>query len=779
MAIASHIKNTLWKWRGIAIAAPAITIFTIGLRLVGALEPVELAMLDQFFRWRSPEPVDNRIAIVGIDEADVRKYAWPIDDALLAKLLDKVRQQKPRAIGIDLARDKPVGAGYAQLEKLFKTTPNLIGAKRVADSTDSNYAVSSSNINPPPALAELDQVGAINLPIDADGRIRRGLLSLSSPDGKISLSLGLQVALLYLDGEKVVPFEKALNPPRLREHDGGYSHADVGGHQFIINYRRSLKGFQIVRMEDVLEGKIAPDLLRDRVVLVGTTAVSLKDLFLTPLDTGIGSTRLFTSGVEVHAQIASHILSSTLDGRTTIQVWGNYWEWLWIFGWSLVGSLLIWQWRNVNTKDREIPLLLLRSLSVLTLGGSLFAACFIAFAYGWWLPFAPAMIAFLGGGAIVTSYLAITAAQIRTYFSRYLTDAVVKSLLETPEGLKLGGDRRKVTILMCDLRGFSTISEKMLPEKVVEILNVFLGTMTDAIAPYQGTIDEFIGDAILVLFGAPIHREDDAARAVASAIAMQLAMRSVNQKLTEMELPEIAMGIGINTGEVVAGNIGSQSRAKYAVVGNHVNLTARIESYTVGGQILIAETTYKEIQEIVKTNGSMEVEPKGVSQPISIYDIYGIGGIYNLELPSIHESLKVLDSPIPITYRILEEKHLGTEIFVGELRQLSPYGAEMFVEEDISILTNLKIYLKIYAKNSLSSTSRQPEIEGEIYAKVLKQIDNQAIVLNQVLSENLVLENKLPIATPQNQRSSHTKQVYVHFTTVPSNLKAWIESVTL
>jgi len=773
MAIASHIKNILWKWRGIAIAAPSISLLVIGLRLIGSLEPVELAMLDQFFRWRPPEPVDNRIVIIGIDEADVRQYAWPIDDALLTKLLEKVRQQKPRAIGLDLARDKPVGIGYSQLEKFFKTTPNLIGATKKADLVDSNFAISSSDINPPPALVDTEQVGAINLPVDADGRIRRGLLSLRLPDGKSDLSFGLQLALLYLDGEKIVPFEQALNPPRLRGNDGGYSRADVGGHQFIINYRRSLKSFQTVRMADVLEGKIAPDLLRDRVVMIGTTAVSLRDWFFTPLDSGLGSTRIFTSGIEVHAQIVSHILSSTLDGRTGIQSWEKPWEWLWIFGWALAGSILIWQWRNVNTKDRELQVLALRSLSVLTLGGILVATCFIALSYGWWLPFVPAMMTFLGGGAIVTSYLAITAAQIRTYFSRYLTDAVVKSLLETPEGLRLGGDRRKVSILMCDLRGFSTISEKMPPEKVVEILNVFLGAMTDAIAPYQGTIDEFIGDAILVLFGAPIYREDDAERAVASAIAMQLAMRSVNQKLTEMGLPEIAMGIGINTGEVVAGNIGSQSRAKYAVVGNHVNLTARIESYTVGGQILIAETTYHEVKEIAQTNGSMEVEPKGVSQPISIYDIWGIGGDYNLQLPSISGSLQVLPIPIPITYRILEEKHLGTEMFEGELRRLSAYGAEIFCDREVPVLTNLKLHLQIYDQD------QQLEIEGEIYAKVLKQQQaDQALTLGQVISDNLALDNNLAIAAISETRSPHIKQIYVHFTTVPSNLKEWIKSVT-
>jgi adenylate cyclase len=770
MAIRSQLKNILWKWRGIAIAAPTISILAIGLRLIGLLEPLELAMLDQFFRWRSPEPEDNRIVIIGIDEADVRQYAWPIDDALLTKLLDKVRKQKPRVIGLDLARDKPVGAGYSQLEALFKSTPNLVGATKTADLVDSNFAIASSNIKPPPALPP-EQIGAINLPVDTDGRVRRGLLALRSSDGKVSPSFSLQLSLLYLDGEKTVPFEQALNPPRLRTNDGGYSHADVGGHQFIVNYRRSLNGFQTVRMADVLEGKIAPDLLRDRVVMIGVTAVSLRDWFFTPLDSGIGSTRIFTSGIEVHAQLVSHILSSSLDGRAGIHTWEKPWEWLWIFGWSLTGSLLIWQWRNVKVKEREFQLLMLRSLSVLALGGSLFATCFIALGYGWWLPFVPAMIGFLGGGAIVTSYLAITAAQIRAYFSRYLTDAVVKSLLETPEGLKFGGDRRKVTILMCDLRGFSTISEKMPPEKVVEILNVFLGTMTEAIATYQGTIDEFIGDAILVLFGAPIHREDDAARAVASAIAMQLAMRSVNAQLTQLGLPEIAMGIGINTGEVVAGNIGSHSRAKYAVVGNHVNLTARIESYTVGGQILISETTYNEIQAIVKTNGSMEVEPKGVSHPISIYDICGIGGIYNLELPSINDSLQILPKPISITYRILEEKHLGTEIFEGEIRRLSPYGAEILAKEDLPVLTNIKLHLQVSAPDQLNP-SQTVAIEGEIYAKVLKHHQP-----DQATSDNLELENNLTISAiseHSQQRSHPIKQIYLHFTTVPNDLKTWI-----
>lgn len=755
-----NFKTALWKWRGIAIAAPTISIVVIGLRLVGGLESWELAMLDQFFRWRSLEPEDNRIVIIGVDEADIRQYNWPIDDALLANLLQRVKQQRPRAIGLDLVRDQPMGKGNAQLTQLFKTTPNLIGATKTADLVDSNFAIASSNIKSPPALAELGQVGAVNLPLDADGRVRRGFLSIRQPNGDSYLSFGLQLALLYLDGEKILKNEQALNPPRLQPHAGGYSQVDAGGHQFIINYRRSPRGYRTVRMADVLMGKVAPDLFRDRIVMIGVTAVSLRDWFFTPLDSGLGSTRIFTAGVEVHSQIISHILGSTIDDRPAIQTWQEPWEWLWIFSWSLVGAILIWQWRNVQTKDREIWVLGLRSLSVMILGGALFATCLIALHYGWWLPFVPTAIAFIGGGAIVTSYLAITAAQIRTYFSRYLTDAVVKSLLETPEGLQLGGDRRKVTILMCDLRGFSTISEKMPPEKVVDILNVFLGTMTEAIAPYEGTIDEFIGDAILVLFGAPIYRADDAARAVASAIAMQLSMRSVNQKLGQMGLPEIAMGIGINTGEVVAGNIGSQSRAKYAVVGNHVNLTARIESYTVGGQILISESTYAEIADIAKINGSMEVEPKGVSQPISIYDIYGIGGNYDLELPAIGESLTNLTIPIPVTYRILEEKHLGTDILNGEIWRLSLHGAEMTVTQPITSLTNLKVHFQVpshYWQSASLEGNQESNQEGDIYAKVL---NNQQLFTN------------LEAATDDIDKTN--QKIYIHFTTVPSHLQKWL-----
>ena len=188
---------------------------------------------------------------------------------------------------------------------------------------------------------------------------------------------------------------------------------------------------------------------------------------------------------------------------------------------------------------------------------------------------------------------------IRQTFGSYLSDEIVDAILEKG-GLKIGGEKRRATILMADLRGFTSLSERLPAQDVVAMLNIYLETMTEIIQKYQGTIDEFIGDAILVIFGAPILRPDDPQRAVACAVEMQLAVTSVNERNRRAGYPEVALGIGINTGEVVMGNIGSQKRIKYAVVGRAVNLTARIESYTVGGQIFISESTLEACGDILR-----------------------------------------------------------------------------------------------------------------------------------------------------------------------------------
>jgi adenylate cyclase len=298
---------------------------------------------------------------------------------------------------------------------------------------------------------------------------------------------------------------------------------------------------------------------------------------------------------------------------------------------------------------------------------------------------------------------------IRQAFGRYTSDELVGQFLETPDGLGLGGETRRVTILMSDLRGFTSMSERLSPEQIVSVLNTYLGAMAEVIMQYQGLIDEFIGDAILAIFGAPIYRDDDAGRAVACAVAMQLAIDSVNEQNRRGGLPEVSMGIGLNTGEVVAGNIGSLKRTKYGVIGNQVNLTSRIESFTVGGQILISESTREAVGDILRIDGQMSVEPKGVKAPITLYEVGGIGGEYDLFLPEKTAGSVVLREAIPLIYWVIEGNNTKFMELEGSLIELSHTGARLRLKSEVAPFSNLKI--KVLDANGAV-------LPGDLYVKV-------------------------------------------------------------
>ena len=303
---------------------------------------------------------------------------------------------------------------------------------------------------------------------------------------------------------------------------------------------------------------------------------------------------------------------------------------------------------------------------------------------------------------------------IRETFGRYLSDDIVHNLLETPGGLKLGGEKRTVTILMSDLRGFTSIGERSSAEEVVGMINIYLSVMTEIILKYHGTIDEFIGDAILVIFGAPIQRDDDTVRAIACAIEMQTAMEEVNRRNREAGYPEVVMGIGINTGKVVVGNIGSRKRTKYAVVGRNVNLTSRIESYTVGGQILASQSTVEACGEILRIDNTMEVMPKGVRKPLTIYEVGGIGGNYNLFLPEKKRSeLAELERPFAIYFKVLDGKNVAGESFKGRIIKMAGTEAEIHADLITDRLSNIRIILAGTGSN---------ETTPDVYAKVTENI---------------------------------------------------------
>jgi adenylate cyclase len=305
---------------------------------------------------------------------------------------------------------------------------------------------------------------------------------------------------------------------------------------------------------------------------------------------------------------------------------------------------------------------------------------------------------------------------IRQTFGRYLSDEIVETILEKPGGLKIGGEKRQATILMSDLRGFTSLSEELPAEDVVSMVNIYLETMTEIILKYQGTIDEFIGDGILVIFGAPLQRPDDAQRAVACAVEMQLAMVSVNDRNRQAGYPEVALGIGVNTGNMVVGNIGSKKRTKYGVVGSNVNLTARIESYTVGGQIFISENTLKACGDIVRLDNAMQVSPKGVKEPLTIYEVGGIAGDYQLFLPLKPEvSWIELTQPLSLQFTLLEGKHVGELRYNAAITKLAPKVAEITADILPPRLSNLRLSLYDY---------QEQLITDNLYAKVLAHLSD-------------------------------------------------------
>lgn len=301
---------------------------------------------------------------------------------------------------------------------------------------------------------------------------------------------------------------------------------------------------------------------------------------------------------------------------------------------------------------------------------------------------------------------------IRETFGKFLSDDVVDSVLENPAGVRLGGEQRTVTIMMTDLRGFTALSERHPAEEVVALINNYLGVMTDVILKHHGTIIEFLGDAVFAIFGAPISHGNDAANAVAAAVEMQCAMEKVNRLNASQELPETEMGIGLNTGEIIVGNIGSEKRVKYGAVGSQVNLAARIESYSVGRQILISESCREAVGNILLERGVLKMRAKGVAEPINVYDITGIGGEFNLHMPELEpEPLHEPGRALNVRYNVVEGKHSGGRFHDGRITRLNLKEAE--IQSLVSIEKHANVKFRLVDNDG-------EEFLGDMYGKVLE-----------------------------------------------------------
>jgi len=399
------LKQLVQQRHPVLITSASVTIAVIILRLMGILLSSELALLDQLFRLHPPETPDQRIVIVEVSEADLQQIGqWPIPDQVMAQLLQKINTYQPRAIGLDIYRDLPVEPGHQEFITISQTIPNLIGIEKLKDTR-------SFGVAPPPILNQRQQVGFNNIIVDADGKVRRSLLYLNM-DGKNYESLALKLAKVYLEVEGIKPQPSTLNSEYLllgksvfipfQPDDGGYVEADAGGYQ-ILAYFRHPTSFDTVSLVNVLAGRVSEKLLRDRIVLIGSKATSIEDLFYTPYSSRVNGTAIPFAGVELHANFISQILTAAIDGRSLIKILSEPWEWLWIFAWSSLGAILVWRGRSHSSQF----------VSFLFATTSLGFGCYLAFLVDWWLPFVPGLIGFLGSAAALTSYIAHTKEELK------------------------------------------------------------------------------------------------------------------------------------------------------------------------------------------------------------------------------------------------------------------------------------------------------------------------------------------------------------------------------
>jgi diguanylate cyclase (GGDEF)-like protein/PAS domain S-box-containing protein len=396
-----QLKRSVWKNRRVWLTALGTTGVVLGIRFLGLLRMAELSAYDQLMRLRPVEPMDDRVVIVTIDDSDINTFErWPIADEHMAALIDLVASQEPRAIGLDIYRDLPVEPGHEQLLTVFGETPNLIGIEKLPDA----YSI---GVQPPPILMAQSQVGFNNIVTDGDGRVRRSLLYwwLEDSEGErqFRTSFALRLAKMYLAEEGITPqgspegylqLGPAVFRP-LQPNDGGYIRANTGGYQVMVNFRAPQAGFTKISLTTVLAGGADPDLFRDRVVLIGSTANSLQDFVLTPHSTSSSSAPRM-AGVELHAHFISQILSAALTDRPLIVPWSEAMEGLWILSWALFGSTAAWVLRSPT---RSVVI-----IAVATAG--LTGVCYVALISGWWVPWVPPVLALMGSAAAITSYFA-------------------------------------------------------------------------------------------------------------------------------------------------------------------------------------------------------------------------------------------------------------------------------------------------------------------------------------------------------------------------------------
>lgn len=711
-----------------SLAALAVLLV---LRQSGLSERLNLFAYDLATQLRpSPSGASTPVRIIGIDEQDLARYGPVVADGKLAEAVERLDRLGVRAIGLDLFCGQPVGEGWQRLRRLAVTNPRLVS---VVFALDGKQAIPGT---PPHRQAAAD------LYTDPqDGVVRRDLLHVRLPPQGESVSLAMRLLQVATGQTDLLTRLKHQPAPSfsLSEGAGGYlPHAGVAAPAYL---QRMLPfhqpgSFPTWSLRSLLEAPLPEEQqrqLRGSIVLIGVVAPSGNDRFPVPHSLGRhGERRYELPGVEIHAHRLAGLLALDAGRPLGIQAVP-----------ASTNALLLLLALVTGVALGEGVGSLRRSFSLVAAGLLLGAGAIPAgLAMGMWFDGALPLMAFAlmasaawarrgANQQIKGVELERQGQEVRRLLDRFVSKNVAETLLDNDQP-STSQQLLTVTVLMADLRGFSLLSQEHGPATSVSLLSNYLEEMVEVIEAYGGTIDEVLGDALLVLFGAPQARPDHAETAMACALSMQLAMERVNRLNSQQGLPQLEMGIGLCTGDVMAGTVGTKRRAKYGVVGAAVNLAARIEALTIGGEVLAEHSTVCAVASELRIDASHEVVVKGSTQPLRVYAIGAMGGTHHLALPSRGVPLKALAQPLEMAYTLLEGKHRQGLACPAVATHLGEREAWILPQEGVCLqpFTNLALHFA--------------GISTEAYGKVREQSEGK---------------------------------VHILFTAMPAELKAWITSL--
>ena len=588
----TSVRSLTASWR-VLLAGSLAGLAVVVLATVNPLrffEIAELKALDAQFTIRGPKTPASPIVVVTIDEDDFDglNLAWPWPRAVHAKFLDVVGRGNPAAIGMDILFTEPSLHGpsddVALGAAVDRIRDRIVLAAALTTVGDASFVKQA--LNPPiPEIRGKAAFGSADYDSDADAFVRRATLRRDFQDRDW---LGFDMLIF-----------------RLAEKAGLARAAAPAGYELLVNYRGGPGTFPMVAYHRIVTGEVPPEVFAGKIVLVGATTPTLHDIFPTPFASQSGM-----PGVEIHA----HTLETLLQGiplrrasRLLVPVVA-----------VLAAAGAAW----TATALRPLPAF---GIVAAAIGGYL-AASHAAFLWArYWVEVVPVPLALLATYAGTVAKNFTQEQREKRRLSRFFSPDVVAEIIRHKDDSTLAATRRRVTVLFSDIRGFTSMSEKMQPEEVVTFLREYLTVMTEAVFKHGGTVDKYIGDAIMALYNVPLEAPDHALRAVRTALEFQERVRPLGDRFAAQHGGHLACGVGIHTGDAVVGTIGSEQRLEYTAIGDTINLGSRLEGITkeFSVPIIISEATYAEVRAHFAVRDLGEVTVKGKAIPVKIYAVLG------------------------------------------------------------------------------------------------------------------------------------------------------------